>query len=58
MLKQVLNHVDRDITGVYNHNRYAAQKRAALDTWGRELKRIVSSEKGERGIVVPFTESS
>src|SRR5436190_9009596 len=41
ILKRLLNHVDRDITGVYDRNRYDIQKRQALDNWGRVLQSIL-----------------
>ncbi|MEP7309166.1 MAG: integrase arm-type DNA-binding domain-containing protein [Acidobacteriota bacterium] len=55
ILKRILNHVDRDITGVYDRNRYDAQKRTALDAWGRRLRSIVE-EKDVGSNVVPDLE--
>jgi integrase len=55
MLNQILNHVDRDITGVYDRNRYAIQKRTAMEAWCRELERILSAHQAQRGVVVHFS---
>jgi integrase len=41
----ILNHSPGStmgITAVYNRHRYEAEKRAALDAWGREVERIVT----------------
>ena len=38
---KVLNHVERGVTAVYDRHAYDQEKRAALDTWARELKAIV-----------------
>jgi integrase len=42
ILKRILNHVDSDITAVYDRNLYDDQKRMALNAWGRRLAAIVS----------------
>ena len=38
---RVLNHVQREITSVYDRHSYGPQKRRALDIWGAELSRII-----------------
>jgi len=45
-VKKILNHADPDITAVYDRHSYDAEKRRALETWGREMERIVAGEKG------------
>jgi len=52
VLKMILNHVDRDITAVYDRYSYDAQKRKALIRWGEELKRVLAGKS--RLNVVPF----
>jgi hypothetical protein len=42
VIEAVLNHVSghkAGVAGVYNHARYAGEKRAALDLWAREVER-------------------
>ena len=53
ILKRILNHVDRDITGVYDRNRYDLQKRTALEAWARHLKGVITDE--EQATVVQFS---
>jgi len=50
LLKRILNHVDRDITGVYDRNKYDAAKRVALDRWGRRLDAILKGKEKEANI--------
>ncbi len=40
-LKKILNHVDRDITAVYDRYSYDPGKRAALDAWAKRLDAIL-----------------
>jgi integrase len=51
ILKRILNHVDRDVTAIYDRNRYDDQKRLALDTWGRRLKAIVEEQENTATVV-------
>jgi integrase len=46
VLRQILNHRDRSVTARYDRYRYEPEKRAALEAWGRELRRIVEGEVG------------
>jgi integrase len=41
IIKKLLNHTDSDITAVYDRHSYDKEKKAALDTWGRELQQLV-----------------
>lgn len=41
-VKKILNHVESDITAVYDRHSYDSEKREALETWSQRLMRIVS----------------
>jgi integrase len=48
VIERILNHVSGSfggIVGVYQRHDYAAEKRAALDSWARQLERIVSDRR-------------
>jgi len=45
MVKEILNHVEREITAVYDRHSYDAEKREALEAWSRRLQLIVSDLK-------------
>jgi hypothetical protein len=47
--KKLLNHVDNEITAVYDRHSYDPEKRFALEAWGRRVEEIVTStsRKGE-----------
>lgn len=47
VLKKILNHVDRDITGVYDLHGYDREKRQALEAWSRKLESILTGRKGK-----------
>lgn len=49
IISRILNHTPPGpaITRVYNRNTYLPQKRAALDLWAVEVKRIVASQEHE-----------
>jgi integrase len=40
-VRKVLNHAERGVTAVYDRHSYDPEKREALETWARELARIV-----------------
>jgi integrase len=52
---KILNHVERDITAVYDRHGYDAEKRIALDAWDRRLTGILAEKP--TGAVVPFIRS-
>lgn len=52
-VKKILNHVDRDVTGIYDRHSYDPEKRTALEAWGRRVSEIVTGES-RRGSVVAF----
>jgi len=41
-VKKILNHVESDITAVYDRHSYDQEKREALEAWGKRLMKIVS----------------
>ncbi len=41
-VKKILNHVEREITAVYDRHSYDAEKREALEAWAKRLVKIVS----------------
>jgi integrase len=49
---KVLNHVESGVTAVYDRHSYDAEKRTALEAWGRELQRIL--RKKPQNTIVPF----
>ena len=42
-ISKVLNHAERDITGVYDRYSYDKQKRRALEKWERKLRSIIGA---------------
>jgi integrase len=48
-VKKILNHVERDVTAVYDRHSYDAEKRDALEAWAKRLTTIIS----ERTPVAP-----
>lgn len=42
VVSKILNHVEQGITAVYDRHSYDAEKRVALDAWGRRLESIVT----------------
>jgi integrase len=48
-IEAVLNHrsgVIRGVAAVYNRHSYSAEKRSALDLWGKHVKRLVTAPEG------------
>jgi integrase len=41
-VKKILNHVEREITAVYDRHSYDAEKHEALEAWAKRLMKIVS----------------
>lgn len=48
---KILNHVERDVTAIYDRHGYDAEKRAALDWWAIKLTAILEKQDGK---VLPF----
>lgn len=53
VIKKVLNHVERDVTAVYDRHSYDAEKRQGLETWARTLEGILAAP-GTGRKVLPF----
>ena len=51
VVSKILNHADREITGVYDRHTYDHEKRRALDAWGQRLTEIVSDEVAAAKVV-------
>ena len=51
---KVLNHVEQGVTAVYDRHSYDGEKRAALETWARDLVTILTPTQDVTR-VVPFT---
>ena len=51
VVSKILNHADREITGVYDRHTYDDEKRHALDAWGARLEEIVSGRKRAANVV-------
>lgn len=44
VVSKILNHVDSTITAVYDRHSYDAEKRNALEAWGKKLKQLINNE--------------
>ena len=44
VVSKILNHADREITGIYDRHSYNAEKRHALEAWAAHLESIVSGK--------------
>ncbi len=51
-LARILNHADREVTGVYDRYTYDDEKRRALRKWDRRLQAIVSGEAQQEDTIV------
>ena len=47
VISKVLNHAEGGVTKRYDHHRYDAEKRAALDRWALHLQAVVYCGGGE-----------
>jgi len=45
---KILNHVEKGVTAVYDRYAYDPEKKAALDKWDRELRRILGTPKNAK----------
>ena len=48
VVKKILNHVDSDVTAIYDRHSYDAEKRAALDAWGQHVAEVVGLQRTTR----------
>ena len=47
-ISKVLNHTDREVTAIYDHYAYDAEKKKALLKWGRRLQEILEGKKTKK----------
>ena len=45
-VRKILNHVEKEVTAVYDRYSYDAEKREALEAWAKRLMMIVSRPQG------------
>lgn len=50
-VKKILNHVDLDITAVYDRHSYDPEKRRALGAWGDLLEKIIANDSTAKTVV-------
>ena len=51
VVKRILNHVDADVTAVYDRHSYDGEKKQALEAWGRRVASIVNDEGSSAGLL-------
>ena len=51
ILKKLLNHVDRDVTAIYDRHRYGAECRLAMNAWSDRLGEIVNGKPAPDNVV-------
>ena len=51
VVSKLLNHVESGVTSVYDRHSYDAEKRAALDAWGRRLEEIIGVRHEHANVV-------
>jgi integrase len=49
VIGRVLNHADREVTGIYDRHSYLPEKRHGMDLWGARLLELV--EPGNSNVV-------
>jgi integrase len=54
VVAKILNHVETGVTSIYDRHSYDAEKRGALEAWGRKLEAIVQGKKKPTASVVPI----
>ena len=52
VVSKILNHVEQGVTAVYDRHSYDAEKRRALNAWGRQLQRILTATKDEKVVSI------
>jgi integrase len=55
VVQRILNHSEKDVTAVYDRYSYDAEKRIALESWGRRVEGIVKKKPGGKNNVVAIT---
>jgi integrase len=51
VVSKILNHVDSSITAIYDRHSYDAEKRNALEAWGKKLRQLIDSEQPAGNII-------
>ena len=51
-ISKVLNHAEREITGVYDRYAYDREKRRALERWGRKLRGIIGEPAQDKVVSI------
>jgi hypothetical protein len=52
VVSRILNHVESGITAVYDRHSYDAEKRNALEAWGRKLDNILTGERSDEVVSI------
>ena len=47
VVAKILNHIEPGVTRVYDRHTYDAEKRQALEAWGRKVMALVTGETGK-----------
>jgi hypothetical protein len=53
-VSKILNHVESDVTAIYDRHSYDSEKRQALEAWALRLEEIIAGRKAEDRKVVPL----
>jgi integrase len=48
VVSKILNHAETGVTAVYDRHSYDAEKRAALDFWGKRVEAIIANKRDAR----------
>ncbi len=51
VVSKILNHIDSSITAIYDRHSYDAEKRNALESWGKRLSQLIDSSKNTDNII-------
>ena len=51
VVSKILNHIDSSITAIYDRHSYDAEKRNALQAWGKRLSQLVDSSQSTNNII-------
>ncbi len=51
ILGRLLNHSDREVTGIYDRYTYDKEKRRAMEKWATKLRRILGREVDQEKVV-------
>ncbi len=51
-ISRILNHTDQEVTAIYDHYAYDAEKKSALLKWGRRLQDILDGKKSQKVVKI------